>query len=153
MQCHSRNSQKHALHTSIYLSGKSILFERAYNYAVVIRKSPIVSGFCSDRIISLGMSNEALSHCMAIVRSHMKLDLRITISCLLKSKSLLLPNPLIINDMFPTMTSIIIEELSSFRLCFSLSLISQHDLFALTPIIQSPRKVRFGFFVISIVLV
>jgi hypothetical protein len=71
---------------------------------------------------------------------------------LLKSNSRLLPNPLILNDLLPAMISIAIEDMSSLRRRWNFSLKSQHDLFAFTPIMQSPRSVRFGSFVISIVL-
>jgi hypothetical protein len=49
-------------------------------YSIYILRTALVSGSCNDRIISLGMSKEALSEFTQSVREHMKFVFLITIS-------------------------------------------------------------------------
>src|SRR6476620_2489947 len=80
------------------------------SYSTVILKMPFVSGFCRERIISLGISEEALSQPIDIVLGQIKFDFRITISLLLESKSPLLPWPLTLNEVFPAIISMFAIE-------------------------------------------
>ena len=113
---------------------------------------PVVDKFFNRSIISLGISNEPWLQFIESVRSQIKLLFRKTISLEFDNKRSSFPEPLIMKLYGSTINSISITELFFFIFSFILGIKSLHDLFAFTPIIQSPLKVKFLSFVISIVL-
>ena len=112
---------------------------------------PCLEGSLSNSTIFLGI-------CMALrlqfrhrVRSQIKLLFLKTISWWWVRRRFSLPNPWILKVNGSTIKSISMKDWLFLILFFKSIVRSEHDLVALTPIIQSPRSVRCGSLVISMV--
>ena len=126
---------------------RSLKKDTDYNTSIIIL--PLVCGFWRRLTKSLGMSLDALSQLIAIVREHVNELLRSTISLTCFSVSFSEPWPWILKLNFPTLSVNDIFDSGFWIFCFIFSGKSIHDMSEFTPTIQSPWGVRLLSLVIS----
>ena len=112
---------------------------------------PLVFGFCSNDIISLGIRLDALSHLTANVLGHTKVLFLITISSRWVRTRFSWPLPSTLNSCLPTLIENNTFEFGFCNFFFNEAGKSAQLDEALTQIIQSPLGERWDSFVISIV--
>ena len=120
-------------------------------YSTLMISRPCLKGSLNNSTIFLGMCMAPTLQLRHRVRLQIKLLLLKTISWACVRRRLSFPNPWILKVNGSTTKSILIKDWLLLILFFISLDRSEHDLDALTPMIQSPFSVKSGSLVISIV--
>ena len=120
-------------------------------YSTPMTKRPCLEGSFNKSIIFLGICMALTLQLRHRVLSQIKLLFLNTISWRCVRRRLSFPIPCILIEKGSTIKSISTIDRFLLILFFIALVRSEHDLVALTPIIQSPLRVRLGSLVISIV--